>query len=106
MDDAPHDLRMCALVLQLILIFVVFFVVSSCVSSGAWSTAYGSLEPVSASWKAADPEQWQLSSHNTKPGVDMGCIRGVEERLGPWRMTRQMENEIENTYDQPDQELN
>lgn len=71
--------------------------------SGAWSTGWGALEPESASWKAADPEQWQLSSHNTKPGVDMACIRGVEEKLGPWRNIRQMEHDVDHTYDQPEQ---
>jgi hypothetical protein len=34
----------------------------------------------------------------------MLCIRGVEERLGPWRMIRRMENDLEGTYDQPEVE--
>jgi len=58
----------------------------------AWGTAWGSIEPTSPPWKATDPEEWQLSSFNGKKGVDMGCIRGAEEALGPWRVVRQLEN--------------
>ena len=52
------------------------------------------MEPRTPSWKAADPEQWQLSSYNGKEGVDMGCIRGAEQALGPWRAIRQIENAL------------
>lgn len=62
--------------------------------SGAYAGSWGSIEPTTPSWKAADPEQWQLSSYNGKEGVDMACIRGAEQALGPWRIVRQMESEV------------
>lgn len=68
--------------------------------TGTWSTVWGSIEPGTVSWKGSDPTEWQLSSHNTKRGVDMACIRGVEEALGPWRTIRQVENVFENAIDQ------
>lgn len=58
---------------------------------------------MSASWKSADPVEWQLSSHNTKSGVDMACVRGVEARLGPWRVMKIAEERID--VDDIDQQL-
>jgi hypothetical protein len=66
----------------------------------AWSTAWGSIEPMSAPWKGTDPEKWQLSSFNGKEGVDMGCIRGAEEALGPWRIIRQIEDDLDAVKEQ------
>jgi len=63
------------------------------------SALNGDLEPSSPPWKKSDPSEWQLSSHNSQRGVDMGCIRGVEERLGPWRQVRLIENQQVATSD-------
>ena len=58
-----------------------------------WDT--NSPEPSTAQWKRhlnshSDGlgSSWDLSSINTAAGIDMACIRGVEQTLGPWREKR------------------
>ena len=66
---------------------------------GGWSMwDDASAEPHGTDWKRAlnavekrsggSSGKWDLSSINTAAGVDMGCIRGVEQTLGPWREKR------------------
>lgn len=61
------------------------------------STIYGSLEPVASSWKKNDIKKYELSFYNTNDGVDMGCIRGVEESLGSWRYAKAVDRWTWNT---------
>ena len=57
----------------------------------------GSVEPESTEWvkekraweaREGVKGKWELSSINQGAGVDMGCIRGVEQSVGPWRKKR------------------
>jgi len=66
---------------------------------GGWSMwDDGSVEPRGADWKkvvnaaerrsSGSSGKWDLSSINSAAGVDMACIRGVEQSVGPWRDKR------------------
>ena len=71
---------------------------------GGWSMlSQASMEPSTADWKAALNEaerreggpggRWDLSAINKAPGVDMACIRGVEQTVGPWREVRRRDRQ-------------
>ena len=71
---------------------------------GGWSQwDVASAEPQGTEWKRAVNERerrsgggggrWDLSSINKAAGVDMACIRGVEQSVGPWRETRWQKTE-------------
>lgn len=57
---------------------------------GGWSM-FDSPEPATPEWKKYDEPSLQLSTLNTKEGADYACLRGVEQRLGPWRKIREFD---------------
>ena len=66
---------------------------------GGWTMMDdNSPEPTGADWKKTTNDRerreegsqghWDLSTINTNAGVDMACIRAVEQTIGPWRNKR------------------
>lgn len=43
-------------------------------------------------WKATDDKSLQLSTHNSQEGVDIGCIKAIHDKLGPWINLREVDD--------------